>query len=405
MNYYEEISKTVPPPVGNMVGDKADGYAERIAQARHLTQLMRTQRPFCFLRLGDGELEHFLIYQDGLLDQFDASQYGDGPISGTQHAGNSGLGPTHTERLWKVYEQADYVDFHERNWPIGHLVKRLTLERKPGTHRNPTKETSMIFLTWVELELKNYCQGRRVGFAGAEARILELLSQTPEFKQAATEYWPDKGEIFFHQARNDGRNLDANLDLVKEDLRRFVTENQVDTLFISLGSGAKIIGFELSRELGICCFDFGAMTRALTYSGCDGNRAARSPHYPFLFRLPFGVYMAVLEKAMPKLAPPELLAKAHGQIILEVVKKEVGWTFASWEFDFSPDNIANFRQAFQEYQRRYRKLFDLSPSTKKERAGFLHFCGTHGLTAEGRWFLLKFRLKRALCRCLGRNWR
>ena len=401
MSYYEELSKRCPPPSGAMVGNKADGYAERLVEARRLSDLMRMQRPFCFLRLGDGELNFLLISQNNLLDQFDRSQWDDGPVAGTQHSGNSGLGPKHAERLWKVYEQADYVDFHERNWPIEHLVKRLKLVRKPGTHRNPSKQTSMIFLTWVERELKEYCRGRRIGFAGAEARLLQLFSETPEFKQLAADYWPEDADIFFHQARDDGRNLDANLDLVKEDLRKFVTDNELDTLFISLGSGAKIIGFELSRELGICCFDFGAMMRALTYSGCDGNRAARSPHYPFLFRIPFGTYMETLEKAMPNLTPAELLAKAHGQLLLELMKREVGWTFASWEFCFSPENVLAFRRALKEYKRRYKRLFNSTPDAKMERAGFLHFCGTHHLTLEGRLFLFSFRLKGFARRCLG----
>jgi hypothetical protein len=364
---------------------------------------MLVQRPFCFLRMGDVELKYLLTYQDNQLDQLDGSEYGDGPLSGTQHSGNPGLGPKHAERLWKVYEQADYVDFHERNWPNEHLVKKLKLNRSPGTHRNPNKETSVIFLTWVEREFKEYCRGRRIGFAGAEASVLEILAQTPEFKQASADYWPEKAEIFFHQARNDGRNLDANLDLVKEDLRKFVSDNRLDTLFLSLGGGAKIIGFELSRELGICCFDFGAMTRALTYSGCDGNRAARSPHYPFLYRIPFGTYMDALETAMPRLTPAELLAKAHGQLIFEVVEKVVGWTSASWEFDFSGENRTAFQKAYQVYRARYQHLFKASPETKKERAGFLHFCGTHGLTLEGRLFMAKFRAKGIVRRCLGRS--
>ena len=289
----------------------------------------------------------------------------------------------------------------KRTWPIEHLVKQLNLARNPGTNRNPNKETSVIFLTWVEREFKGYCQGRRIGFAGAEASILEILAQTPEFKQASANYWPEKTEIFFHQARNNGRNLDANLDLVKEDLRKFVTDNRLDTLFISLGGGAKILGFELSRELGICCFDFGSMTRALTYSGCDGNRVTRSTHSPFLFRIPFGAYMDALEKAFPRLTPAELLAKAHGQLILEVVKKEIGWTFASWEYDFSSENRAAFEQAYQIYRTRYRHLFKASPEAQKERTGFLHFCGTHRLTLEGRLFLFKFRAKVIARRCSG----
>ncbi len=401
MNYYDELRKNSPPSTGAMAGDKQDGYDERLKEARRLSELMQANRPFCFLRMGDGELKHLIIYQSNQLDQFDRSQWDDGPVAGTQHSGNSGLGPLYAERLWKVYEQADYVDFHERNWPIEHVIKKFKLVQRPGAHRNPSKQTSMIFLTWVERELKRYCEGRRVGFTGAEARLLQLLSETPEFKQQAANYWPEKAKVFFHQPRDDGRNLDANLNLVKEDLRKFVTEHQLDTLFISLGSAAKIIGFELSRELGICCYDFGAMMRALTYSGCDGNRAARSPHYPFLFRIPLDAYMDVLEKAMPNLTPAELLAKAHGQLLIEVVKKEVGWTFASWEYDFSEENRACFKKAFDSYRKRYRRLFKMSPQTRKERADFLYFCGTHGLTMEGRSFLARFHAKRFARKLLG----
>jgi hypothetical protein len=401
MSYYEELTGDCPPPTGNMFGSKSDGYVERLLESKRLTALMQTQRPFCFLRMGDVELKYLLTYQSNQLDQLNRSDYDDGPLSGTQGCGNPGLGPKYAHRLWKVYEQADYVDFHERNWPNEHLVKNLNLARSPGTHRNPDKDTSVIFLTWVEREFKGYGQGRRIGFAGAEARLLQLLSGTPEFKQLAASYWPEEAGIFFHQARNDGRNLDANLDLVKEDLRTFITSNRLDTLFLSLGGGAKILGFELSRELGICCFDFGAMTRALTYSGCDGNRVARSPHSPFLFRIPFGTYMDALEKAMPKLTPAELLAKAHGQLILEVMKREIGWTFASWEYDFSVENRAAFKKAYQVYQIRYQHLFKASAEAQKERLGFLHFCGTHGLTLEGRIFLTLFRVKGIGRRCLG----
>jgi hypothetical protein len=400
MTFYEELLESCPRPCGSAFGKKQDGYEARLAQAKLLSELMRSRRPFCFLRMGDMELAYLLAEQYGRLDQI---EFADGPMSGTQPYTNPGLSGKHAERLRRAYERADYVDFHEGNWPNEHLVSKLNLQRAPGLYRNPTKEASLVFLTWTEKEFKEYCNGRCIGFAGSEARLLELLSQTPEFKQAAADYWPEKAKIFYHQVRNDGRDLDANLDLVKEDLREFVKERGLDTLFLSLGGGAKILGYELSRELGICCFDFGAMTRALTYSGCDGNRVSRSPHSPFFFRIPFGVYMTALEQAMPNLTPAQLLAKAHGQLLLELAKKEVGWTFTSWEFDFNPKNVSAFRIAFQEYRQRYRKLFSSSSAAKMERAGFLHFCGTHRLTLEGRLFLMLFQAKGLVHRCLGRS--
>jgi len=392
MTYYQELLQSCPPPPsGSPFGKKQDGYDARLVQAKVLSELMRRRRPFCFLRMGDMELAYLLAQQEQRLDGID---FRDGPTSGTQAYTNPGLSADRAERLRTAYEEANYVDFHEGNWPNEHLVSKLTLKRAP--------ETSLVFLTWTETEFKQYCSDRRIGFAGAEARLLELLSQTPAFARAAAAYWPENAEVFYHQVRNDGRDLDANLDMVKQDLRQFVKAHEIDTLFLSLGGGAKILGYELSRELGICCFDFGAMIRALTYSGCDGNRMARSPHSPFLFRIPFGIYMEALEKAMPNLAPAELLAKAHGQLLLELMKKEIGWTSVSWEFDFSEENVSAFRNAFQEYRKRYRKLFGSSSATKVERAGFLHFCGTHKLTLEGELFLMAFRGKGLIRRCVPR---
>ena len=110
--------------------------------------------------------------------------------------------------------------------------------------------------------------------------------------------------------------------------------------------------------------------------------------------------MDAVQQTFPNLTPAELLAKAHGQLLLEVMKKEIGWTFVSLEFEFNEENVSAFRTAFKEYRQRYRKLFSSSSETKMERAGFLHFCGTHGLTLEGRLFLMAFRAKGLIRRCV-----
>jgi hypothetical protein len=135
------------------------------------------------------------------------------------------------------------------------------------------------------------------------------------------------------------------------------------------------------------------MLRALTFSGCDGSRFARSPHSSFLFRIPFGVYVEALEKAFRNLMPAEVLTKAHGQLLLEVLKKEIGWTSVSWDFDFTRENKRAFRAAFLEYRRGCSKLFGSSSATKTEQAGFLHFYSTCRLTLEAQISLFRFRLK------------
>jgi len=62
-----------------------------------------------------------------------------------------------------------------------------------------------------------------------------------------------------------------------------------------------------------------------------------------------------------------------------------------------------FTQGLQEYGQRYRKLFSSFSEAGMERAGFLHFCGTHGLTLQGRGFLFLFRLKSLVRRLPGRS--
>src|ERR1043166_1167549 len=109
-----------------------------MAEANVLSQHMRSRRPFCFLRMGDMELVYLLAQQHGRLRETD---HGDGPISGTQAYGNPGLSDRAAERLRRAYEGADYVDFHEGNWPNEYLVPRLVLERAPGSYCNPTMAT------------------------------------------------------------------------------------------------------------------------------------------------------------------------------------------------------------------------------------------------------------------------
>jgi len=393
MDFDQQMLAKCPPPTGPMFGRKDEGYVARQEEARRLTKMMEAQRPFCFLRVGDAELRYLLAKQSGALGSLDKQVYGDGNLAGTEMAGNPGLGPMHAERLWRAYEGADYVDYHQGNWPNEHLVKLLKLKRAPGTRSNPDKDTSLVFLTWLEKEFKAYCSKRRIGFLGAEATLLEALLPTVEFQRAAKQFWSFDAEVFFCQARNNGRELDHHVDALKEDARQFCLDHKIDTLFLSLGGAAKIIAYELSRELGICCFDFGALTRALTYAGCDGNRFMRSPHYPFLYRLPFDVHMDALERAMPDLAPEQLLAKAHGQVIIELVRKEPGWSHGAKELELSHENRRFFKTALKAYERRYSRLWKANNSTRRERVNFLHFCGTHSLTITGKIFLIYFYLK------------
>ena len=397
ITYHQKLLADTPPAPPSSFGAKPIDLEARRAEARRLSQLMNEKRPFCYLRLGDMDLSYLLAIQ---AKELDAIMFDDGPINGTTPYCNPGIGPKYSDRFYTALSKSEYVDFYDRRYPNIYWVSRLKPFRSETLYRNPDIETSVIILTWLEYEFKNYCQKRKIGIAGAEACLLELLTKQPQWQEVARPYWPCNAEIYFHQVRDDGRNLDENLDLIKKDLAQFIEQNQIDTLFLSLGGGAKILCYELSRQYNICAFDFGAMLRALTYSGSDGNRASRSPHLPFLFRIPFDVFMTVLEQAFPSLTSQELLAKAHAQLILEVQYKEVGWLHPAREYDFSKENTSWFHHGYKIYLKRYRHLAYQSPDTRKELKDFLFFCGINKLTFEGRIYYLLFRIKSKLRRVL-----
>lgn len=362
----------------------------RNQEARRISQAMKIHRPFSFIRLGDMDLTLLLAAQDSFSGKADTA---DGLVNGTNSYGNPGIGLRYAARFLKAFQNADYVDFYQLFSINQQLLPQLKLNRSERLLCNSTRETSYILSTWLETEFKNYCENHRVGIAGAEASLLQTLYTNSEYRKIAKNYWSASSSVFFHQIRNNGQNLNDNLDSIKEDLSNFIQENNIDTLFLALGGGAKILCYELSQELGICTFDCGSMLRALTYSGSDGNRANRSTHTLFLFRIPFNLYMDSLESVMSELKPEVLLAKAHAQMILEVQKKETGWTHSAQEYDFSPENIKYFRKAFKQYKKRYKMLFQNKTSLKKERYNFLHFCGKNKLTFEGIVFYTIFNMK------------
>ena len=225
--------------------------------------------------------------------------------------------------------------------------------------------------------------GPRILFCGAEAPVLEALAARDQFRSLAGDFWPAASHIFYLRPRENGKHPGANLDRIKSDLQAVIEANRIDTLFLSLGGPAKILCQELAEELKICTFDFGVGLRSLTYSGSGGYMAARATHLVFLYRVPFALYLDALQRAFPAMTPEVTVAKAHAQLLLELQKKEVGWTHSGWDFDFSAQNIAAFRFALKEYYRQCRHLFRHSRETIQERHDFLRFCGKRGLTWKG----------------------
>jgi hypothetical protein len=136
--------------------------------------------------------------------------------------------------------------------------------------------------------------------------------------------------------------------------------------------------------------------RSLCFSGSDANRPARSTHAIFCFRVPFEMHMRAVMSAFPNLEPADLLAKAHAQLLLELQRKETGWSHSAWENDFSDGNLAAFRRALKDYRRMFRPLFGASPAARDERRQFLDFCAQHSLTVESRVFNVLRSVKRRI---------
>jgi hypothetical protein len=381
-----KVLESYRAPLGNKPEEVLSG---RLAEARRLTKLMKSQKGFSYVRIGDKDLAS-LISPDFLnfLENHNKEIE-----NGTSPAGTPGLLPEQVQRLKKSLERASYVDFWDRQWKSDVLLKQLNLNRPANAERNPDWNTSYIFPTWLEHEFKSYCNGRRILFCGAEVPILKELSTNKEFQQASSEFWPSNATIRFLTPRNGGKDPGENIDFIKEDLVREIKTHGIDTLFLSLGGVAKILCQEIAEELGICAFDFGLGLRSLSYAGSPGYINARSSHSVFLYRVPFEEYLDAVFKAYSTLNDEEVLAKIHSQIIFEIQKKEIGWSHTGWEYDFSSENLAYFYKAYRVYKNMYSYLFRRNAQTIKERNKFLHFCGFHKLTFEGRWFFVQFKAK------------
>jgi hypothetical protein len=366
------------------VGPKIVSEGRR-EESRRLNQLLEANAAFSFIRVGDFE---FALLEDARDPQEGEYAWS---IAGTEPRGSTGLDGRYREALLSAIRSADFVDFLDLNWPED--FEPLQRYRALARDTCSSYKASYILGTWVEKHFKDYCRNRRILFCGAEAPILENLCRDPEYLEAAKEFFEPNEQSFFLRPRENGRNLAANLDGIREDIIAEVKKHSIQTIFLSLGAGAKILCVQLAKELGIHAIDFGAMMRTLCYSGSDGNRAARSTHSFFLFRVSILTYMNAVEKAFPSLKPEELLAKADAQILLEIQKKEIGWTYDSWMLDKSDENTQRFKAGFSDYKRHYKKFFNISAATRRERIDFLHFCGKHRLTLEGRLFHLYFTFK------------
>ncbi|MCE9591617.1 MAG: hypothetical protein K8S99_13960 [Planctomycetes bacterium] len=389
------------------VNENSPSVEASAAEAARLTQLLGSHRAFSFLRLGDGEIQCMLAVKAGKMPpRYNEAAYK--PPVNVEHAFSiSGIEARHFTRLYEAFEKCDYLDYCDSIQINQRHIPELGLNRDPALFRNPSTQASNIIFAWTHFQLYNYVRAHRCLLAGAESALLREMTKDPRYIELSKGFWPADANVVFHQVRNNGMRFSENLDLIKEDLRRDIELYKIDTLILSLATGAKILCYELAREMNIRCVDFGSMTRALTYSGSPGYQAYRNYHNPFIFRVPLDVYMPALERAYPEMTLPTLITKSHAQVALEI-QDLAPFRFNTSDMisnrvDVSPERRAGFWSAVGYYNRVYRPRARRDAEARELDKKFTYWRRKKGLGWDAKVFLLLVKIKGLLRRMLGKK--
>lgn len=377
----------------------SENPSERREAAAALTRLLVANPSFSFLRLGDGETQWMVSVLRG--HQPEGYHYFDTHgLSLERAVGTRGLEDRYFNRLVTSYLECDYVDYCEE---ISEANRRnqaeIRLPRSPSKHRNPSPKVSNIIFDWAYHELGPFISQRRCLFASAEAALMRELFADEEYRTAVERYIPRTAVGHFHQVRDNGRNYSQNLELIKQDLMADIRRHRIEVLFLSLGTGAKILCHELAIQCGLRAIDWGAMSRALTYCGSPGYHAVRSDHTPFFVRVPFRTYMDALLRAHPDLPAAAVLLKAQCQLALDLQKKKFLSTSpadvnAGGAVDLSTENLAAFWDGYRAYRAVYRPISIHDAEARRLDAEFRSWRWKQGLGLSGRVFRGLVWLKR-----------
>jgi hypothetical protein len=376
----------------------------RRAAAAELTRLLEQHPSFSYLRLGDGEVQCLEAVRAGKKSpRYHYEENGASSIELTYSV--SGIGTDRVPRLIQSYDDCSFLDYCDSIPVVRGALARLPFKRSADALRNEGPETSNIIFEWTSYEMTSYMARHRCLIASAESALLRELSADPAFRELAKGHFEPHSGVFFHQVRNDGRFFSENLDLIKEDLIKEIRGHDIDTLFLSLASGAKILCCELARELRIRAVDFGSMPRALAYAGSPGYHTARDYHCPFLFRVPFPIFMGAFVRAHPNTTLAEQVAKAHSQFHLDLLDLRP-FTFnnsdgvAGHRLRPSPEGLRRFRESWRHYQTMYMGAALKDRAAWQLHKDFRYWCLKKGIGWQGRLFLLGVRAKGCLRRIL-----
>lgn len=368
----------------------------RLAAAKQLTALLEANPSFSFIRLGDGETWWLMHVQNGKPPP--KYRYQEDKGASCECARSvSGLEIRHLGRFVEALEESTFLDYCDSIQTVRDHLPYIRFDRRPQLYRNSSPETSNIIFEWVQFEFRDYLAKHRCLIATAESALLEELYSDSQYLDIAREYWPCSAEIYFHQVRDNGRRYSENLDLIKEELRREIQANNVDTLFLSLATGAKILCYELAREMNIRAVDFGSMARALAYAGSPGYQSNRNLHNPFTVRVPLNIFLSALERANPEMAIAEITSRAHAQIILDLQDLKpmrFNTTDAITGIrKFSKTNVRNFKESLDYYRKHYLPRVQLDAEAMKLHEDFEYWCLKNGPQFKAKVFRVAVRLK------------
>lgn len=377
----------------------------RVAAAAELTRRLEAKPSFSFLRLGDGELGYLLRVQstgsDRPIRPPDASQ-------GTFQRASGGprLTPDYYERLIAAFNHCSYLDLYASLPYNSQHLHTLEWARELGTGNEVPDYAQGIISDWFILEGKSYLVRHRTLICGAEAALLGELLKESQYLEMASSFFTLGHQPVILQPRRNGSFIAEDLDLIKADIAAAVREHQIDTIFVALGGGAKIICYEVARELNIRALDIGAVLRGLTYSGGVGYASWRANHHIHLVYVPFPVYMRALGRAHPELPAVEVLAKAHAQLCLELQHKEFSQSVVCDLNDGGqPDDSAEARKrfltAFAYYRSHYRDLGKSGKDAERMVNEFDTWRKKRGIGWDGRLLSAGRSLKKALERFPG----
>lgn len=371
--------------------------------ARELTKLIDSHKIFSFIRLGDGEVWWLLEVQEGRSPP--KYSYYQEQVSGVERtASTSGLEAKYYNRFKEAIENATYLDLCNNIPYVAENISKVKMERSPGLYQNGSPETANIIFEWTSYEFPEFIKNHNCLIASAESRLFEALCNDSEYLKITRDYIPDTSRLVFHQIRDDGRNYSENLKLIKNDLKELIKRNNIDTLFLSLSTGAKILCYELANELNVRCIDFGSMTRALTYSGSPGYQSIRNLHNPFLFRVPLPIYISALRNAYPGISQDELMSRTQSQILLDLQDlKPFSFNTSdaiTGKLAINKQNLDLFRCNMKIYRNMFGRNVELSGKSILMDKEFRKWILKHKITFTGKIFVSLVKVKGVLRKLL-----